>query len=196
MNRRILCLVLAIVLCLSVMACGKKQPAHVATEDQTAAAAPTTVADAAQEATSAEGEKTDDPAAEAQKQTEAAPAYQPGVDTTLPPDVEVSMGVADGSEDPGIDDDAPSAQTPAATAPAAQPEEEPSQIGDDFDLRSLTYEGYHALSGSDQKKVIAMFGTTDDFMVWYGAVEAQYKAQHPEIEIGEGGIVDAGNLGG
>lgn len=195
MNRRILCLVLALVLCLSVMACGKKQPAPAATEEQTAAAAPTTAADAAQEVANAEGEKADDPAAEAQKPTETAPAYQPGVDTTLPPEVEASLGVEE-DDTPLIDDDSFETQTPAATAPAAQPEEEPSQIGDDFDLRSLTYEGYHALSGSDQKKVIAMFGTTDDFMVWYGAVEAQYKAQHPEIEIGEGGIVDAGNLGG
>ena len=196
MNRRILCLVLALVLCLSVMACGKKQPTPAATGDQTAAAAPTTAADAAQEATSEEGEKTDDPAAEAQKQTEAASVYQPGVDTTLPPDVEVSMGAVEGVGASDLDDDASGTQAPAATTPTAQPEEEPSQIGDDFDVTTLTYEFYNSLSGADQQKIISMFGSPDDFIRWYKAVEAKYMEEHPGIEIGEGGIVDAGNLGG
>lgn len=197
MNRRMLCLILALMLCLSLVACGTKQPAVTPDAENSAATEAPAATDAAGnpvEAPKAEGEKTDAPASSSEE--EEKPAFQPGVDTTLPPDVDVSMGTAEGAEAPVIDDEVPGTQTPTATQPSAQPEETPSQIGDDFDVTTLTYELYNSLSGADQQKVIAMFGSPDDFVRWYKAVEAQYKAEHPDIEIGADGIIDAGALGG
>ena len=198
MNRKLLCFALALILCLSLMACGSRQNPSAAAEATAPAETVSAQDDAAAveaDTAKAEQEKTDAPASESQKETETAPAFQPGVDTTLPPEVDASLGV-EKDDTPEIPDDDASEQQPSGNAPAAQPDNTPSQIGPDFDLRSLTYEGYQALSGADQQKVIDMFGSSDDFMVWYGAVEAQYKAQHPDIEIGADGVVDAGNLGG
>jgi hypothetical protein len=41
-----------------------------------------------------------------------------------------------------------------------------------------------------------MFGSPDDFIRWYKAVEAKYMEEHPGIEIGADGVIDAGSIGG
>ena len=58
----------------------------------------------------------------------------------------------------------------------------------------LTYEQYNAMSGAQQRQVIEMFASPEEFMKWYRAVEAQYKAEHPDIEIGADGVIDAEDL--
>lgn len=126
-------------------------------------------------------------------------------DPTIPPE-NVQMGTTEGEKDDGILDEesqgsgTPSTQPtqpsqPEETTPIQPEETEPSDgnvLGENFDLYSLTYEGYHALTGEQQKAVIELFGSPDDFMVWYKAVEAIYKAEHPDIEIGGDGNVDFG----
>lgn len=197
MNRRMLCLILALMLCLSLVACGGRQSAAAPKEENAAASAETPAAtDAAGnpvEAPEAAQEKTDAPGTASEAEEETKPAFQPGVDTTLPPEVDAELGVED-DDTPALED-IPGESTSGNT-PVSQPESTPSQIGDDFNLEELDYEGYHALSGADQQKVIAMFGSPDDFIRWYKAVEAQYKAEHPDIEIGADGAFDAGTLGG
>ena len=206
MNKKIICLLLCIALCLSMLACGKK-----AQKDTLDPAAPTNAADpeSATQQTNAAGEvitptgngadaqQDAETATKGQENTTAA-AGQTNTQPTLPPEVEVSMGVVEGEDDGGIDedfDDAPSTQPPVTT-PTTQPAGGGSQIGEDFDIRQLTYEGYNAMSGEDQKKVIDMFGSTDDFMRWYKAMEAQYKEAHPDVEIGGDGSINAGDLAG
>lgn len=116
---------------------------------------------------------------------------------TLPPGVDVSLGVVEGEESGDIDEDfedVPSVEQP--TEKPADPTEQPegdSVVDGDFDITTLTYEMYMAMSGEDQKKVIDMFSTPEDFVKWFKAVEAQYKAEHPDIEIGDGNI-NAGEI--
>ena len=203
MNRMI-CLLLCVALCLSLLACGKK-----AEKDTTIPAAATDAvnAETASQETNEAGDVITPTGTDAQKGTEAtaagqedttAAAGQSGTQPTLPPEVDVSMGVVEGEDDGGIDEDFddPSATQSPATTPTTQPTEGPSQIGEDFDIRTLTYEGYNAMSGTDQQKVIDMFGSTDDFMRWYKAMEAQYKEAHPDVEIGGDGSINAGDLAG
>lgn len=135
---------------------------------------------------------------------------------------EVSMGVEKGEENTPEEeeDDEPSTPSnptkptnpPETTVPEQEttaPEQEttpptqdskPEESGqtmlpNGLDIRDITYEMYMAMSGEEQQAVINMFGSTEDFMVWFNAVKAIYDAQHPDIEIGGDGTVDAGQGG-
>ena len=128
---------------------------------------------------------------------------------------EVSMGVEKGEENTPEEeeDDEPSnpsnPTTPTNPTETTAPEQEttpPTQdskpeengqtmLPNGLDIRDITYEMYMAMSGEEQQAVINMFGSTEDFMVWFNAVKAIYEAQHPDIEIGNDGTVDAGQGG-
>ena len=200
---KIICVLLCVALCLSLLACGKKAEKDMTDPAATKAADNT---EAVPQQTNEAGEVITPTGTDAQQGTEttqaqqentSAAAGQSSTQATLPPEVDVSMGVVEGEDDGGIEEDfggTPSTQPPATT-PSTQPSGE-SQIDESFDITTLTYEGYNAMSGEDQKKVIDMFGSTDDFMRWYKAVEAQYKQAHPDVEIGGDGSIDAGDLAG
>ena len=121
-------------------------------------------------------------------------------DKPLPPGVEVSMGVVDGAGSTDLEDDPerPTAsQTTETTKPVqttkpTQPwEQTPEEIlGKDFDIDELDWATYHSMSPEKQKAVIALFSTPEDFAKWHKAALAQYKAEHPDVEIGEDGFVD------
>lgn len=115
---------------------------------------------------------------------------------TLPPNVDVSMGVVEGEESGDIDEESGTDSTQPTEKPEI-PTENPAEdsiVGDDFDVTTLTYEQYMAMSGADQKKIIDLFSTPEDFLKWFKAVEAQYKAEHPDIEIGGDGNINAGEI--
>ena len=138
--------------------------------------------------------------------------------TTIPPE-NVDMGVVEGEEGSGIDDEDVQNTTPPQNTEPKDPEQttpptqntdpkDPEQttpptqdgnsnhgnsvLGKDFDITKLTYEGFNALNGEQQRAVIDLFGSPEDFMVWYKAMEAIYKAEHPDIEIGGDGNVNFG----
>jgi len=50
------------------------------------------------------------------------------------------------------------------------------------------------MSGAQQRQVIEMFASVEEFMKWYRAVEAKYQAEHPDIEIGADGVINAEDL--
>lgn len=147
-------------------------------------------------------EPTDDPMTET--------GVQPESGETLPPDTKASIGVAKddeaagelenedsvvtgGSQKPPQTDD-PSGG--AATPPAAdQPSGSNPILGADFDLTALTYESYMAMTGEQQKAVIDEFSSPDVFVKWFKAVEAKYKEEHPEIEIGGNDVIDGSQIG-
>ena len=146
-------------------------------------------------------EPTDDPMTET--------GVQPESGETLPSDVDVSIGevegeimedisgvntgITGGSQKPPQTDD-PSGG--AATPPAAdQPSGSNPILGADFDLTALTYESYTAMTGEQQKAVIDEFSSPDVFVKWFKAVEAKYKEEHPEIEIGGNDVIDGSQIG-
>ena len=165
----------------------------------------------ATEETTAEDDDTSAPTTETtQPEKETTPNQgkeentEPTTTPTIPPE-NVEMGTTEGERDEGISDEdvpvitptQPEATEPEETQPGeTEPEETTpsggSILGENFDITTLTYEGYHALTGEQQKAVIELFGSPDDFMVWYKAVEEIYKNENPDIEIGGDGSVDMG----
>lgn len=129
---------------------------------------------------------------------------QPEGDETLPSDVDVSMGVEKDAETGVLDDGdfdtsggSAQSQKPVETKPKETTPPASSSTGsstnplsDNYDITSLTYEGYMAMTGEQQQAVIDWFASPDVFVRWFNAVEAQYKAEHPDIEIGADGVVD------
>lgn len=121
-------------------------------------------------------------------------------DATLPAGVDVSMGVVEGAGSTDLEDD-PKRPTASqitettkpvqTTKPTQPPEQTPEEIlGKDFDIDELDWETYHGMRPEKQKAVIALFSTPEDFVKWHKAALAQYKAEHPDVEIGEDGFVD------
>ena len=117
-------------------------------------------------------------------------------DPTIPPE-NVEMGTAKGEDDSGIEDDEVNVTNPTqgkepeqTTPPTENPNPDGNILGEDFDITKLTYEEFMAMSGEQQRAVIDLFGSPEDFMVWFKAVEAIYKAEHPDIEIGGDGTVN------
>ena len=134
---------------------------------------------------------------------------QPEGDETLPPEVDAIMGVEKDEELKDIDDLIPdnsgsSAQAtkptepeptepkPTETTPTARPStgSTTDPLSDNYDLTTLTYEGYIAMTGEQQQAVIDWFSSPDMFIKWFNLVEARYKEAHPDIEIGSDGVVD------
>ena len=233
MNKKILAIVAAVILVvLSVVLITART--DDAEPDRLAATTETIKTDATQsgtnDVTSTEPGMTE-AVPEETKPSNVQTNVQPESGETLPPKVNVSLGVVEGEETGNIDEfDAPSATKPTEPAekpvvptvptvnptepaekpvnPTEKPEtptekptepvEEPTAppaMDDEIDVTELTYEMYMAMSGEDQKKVIDQFSTTNDFLKWFKALEAQYKAEHPDVEIGENGMINGGNLG-
>lgn len=67
-------------------------------------------------------------------------------------------------------------------------------LNEEFDITTLTYEAYEAMNGEQQQAVIDAFSTPEHFVRWYKAAEAAYKAEHPDIEIGDG-VIDGSDIG-
>lgn len=175
-----------------------------------------TNADAPQANTSAASDKTTDAVANENTDNSAANPNGDTADATeaapseTVEDINMEELIAENSQ-LGVEEDesagesleeSSAATTPTQPATPSQPaqpgetvqptEPDLSILGDDFNIRELTYEGYHALTGDQQRAVISIFGTPEDFMVWYSAVEEAYKSEHPDIEIGGDGVVDLG----
>lgn len=160
--------------------------------------------------TESTGETVDTPADSAtveQAETqiaESTPA-EPSSGTDTPATGEASSSRAPAAEKPAVSSSsAPAAtskpeSTPESTSNSestSKPESTTPPVADsEIDLSTLTYESYNAMTGEMQQKVIAAFADPAEFVKWYHAAEAQYKAEHPDIEIGTDGSVDAGELG-
>ena len=52
------------------------------------------------------------------------------------------------------------------------------------------YEKYNAMTGAEQMEFINSFASIEDFFAWLHKAEAEYEAAHPDIEIGDDGVVD------
>lgn len=54
------------------------------------------------------------------------------------------------------------------------------------------YEAYQAMSGQAQMEFFEQFDDPMDFFAWLNAAKEAYEAAHPDIEIGDDGVVDLG----
>ena len=93
----------------------------------------------------------------------------------------------------------PTETKPTETQPTTPPQTNmggsSDPLSDNYDLTTLTYEGYLAMTGEQQAAVVNAFSSPDEFIRWYKAAEAQYKKDHPDIEIGGNGSINGGGIG-
>ena len=139
---------------------------------------------------------------EGKEPEETKPSTKPNEDKepepTDPPG-NVEMGTVEGEKGEDLDDEdvtidpAPGGNSGATNPPDDTTKPGGNVLGSNFDLAKLDYEGYMSMTGEQQRAVIELFGSPDDFMTWFKAMEAIYKAEHPEIEIGGDGTPNFGN---
>ena len=136
---------------------------------------------------------------------------QPESGETLPPEVDVSMGVVEGEGSADLDEEGenptesvqPTTPAPQPTTPAPQPTTPPQSdsmdprdpLSENFQFTTLTFEGYLAMTGEQQAAVVKKFASPEMFVNWYNLAAEEYKAAHPDVEIGENGMINGGNLG-
>lgn len=191
MNRKMISLLMAVLVFAGALlyGCGKKNetPETEASAAETELTIPATTAEISGYLPEGQTEVTE---GEGQESTAA----------TMPtiPSENVQMGVVEGENDVDLDEDFEDepAQTqptqPKETVPPATQAPESDVLGDDFDFSTLTYESYNAMTGEQQKAVIDMFASPEEFMRWYKRAEEKYKEEHPDIEIGGDGNVNLG----
>lgn len=60
---------------------------------------------------------------------------------------------------------------------------------------TLSYEGYNAMSGAQQRAYMESFENIDDFFDWYFEAKEAYEAEHPDIDVGDA-VIDLDELMG
>lgn len=115
------------------------------------------------------------------------------IDVPTIPSENVSLGVVEGDGPEDIDGESENSKPSGGsdstqTKQPTQGQDNPAEI--EIDIEKLTYETFWALSEKQQIAVINEFSTTEDFVKWHNYLVAQYKAEHPEIELDNSGIID------
>ena len=198
MNKKRIALVMAVLAILSLMSGCKVQQGNPVSPTEKAPAETNSPADFEQ-TQPAEGETTD---ATVAPDATISPEETTEPDASNPtiPAENVQMGTVKGEEDEGITDDDVTATTPTqgkdpeeTTPPTETTNPDDNVLGEDFDITELTYESYKSMTGEQQKAVIDMFASPEEFLRWYNKAEEKYKQEHPDIEIGADGNANAGN---
>ena len=97
----------------------------------------------------------------------------------------------------------PTEETTPSTATEPEETTEPTHSETESDATETTapsedtteltdFEKYHSMSGQEQQAFINSFESIEDFFTWYNAAKAEYEAQNPGINVGDGDI----DLGG
>lgn len=145
-----------------------------------------------------------EPAQKETKPSDVQTNVQPESGETLPPEVEVSMGVVEGEGSTDLDEEGENpTENVQPTTPAPQPTTPPQSdsmdprdpLSKNFQFTTLTFEGYLAMTGEQQAAVVEKFASPEMFVNWYNLAAEEYKAEHPDVEIGENGMINGGNLG-
>lgn len=144
--------------------------------EHTAASKPS---DTSEDPTSSAGSAENNASTEPTNDTKASNPTEP-VNTAKPEDPTEPVNTTE-PEDPTE----PSVQQPVSDDP----------LDENYDITTLTYEAYIAMDGHRQEAVVNAFSTYDDFVRWYQAAEAAYKAAHPDIEVGDDGVIDGSDIG-
>ena len=140
------------------------------------------------------------------EQTENADATDTIADTINNSDSiedNVQLGAIPGLDDGALDDTVPAGSVPDQTDKNTKPDSEGVKVMDDrldplhpdFNITLLTYEAYTAMDADRQRAVVEAFSSPEVFIAWYNAVKARYEAEHPNIELGEDGIIDGSKFG-
>lgn len=104
---------------------------------------------------------------------ETTEAEEPSEAPTTEPAVPETTGVPETV-------DTPETTTPPEQTEPSEPEsEEPAY---------LTYEAYQAMGSAEQMAYMNSFPSIDAFFAWYNSAKAQYEAENPPIDVGDGNV--------
>jgi len=110
---------------------------------------------------------------------------------TLLPDIYSVVGEADINKDGSVNDDDVIYLLWHTLLPEQYPlfKEEEDETPDDTEpIVTMTYKQYIELSAAEQAAFRKTFDSISDFFAWYNAAKAEYDAQNPGIDIGDGSI--------
>ena len=180
-TKAMIALLLAMVLLIGCTACGKKK---AETTD------PETGKTQTEQSSSAPGDaKSGKTPGSKQPESSTAPVesvtYK--VDGEHGASFEVQMGVEEGKIDEEGEDEPSTTAKPIATA-------KPYVPSGDITPGSLKWEEFYALSSEAKDAYLHSFDNYDDFFNWMIAAQAQFKIDHPDIEIAPNGSIDLSKL--
>lgn len=174
MNKRILALLLALTVLLTLAACRKKAPEETtvpATTEKKMETVPETTEETMPGVVVLE-EKVVDPRENTEGMYEMYEDPEPPLETTKPTE----------------------ASRPTEATQPTQPETtEPSENTQSgtVDVSLTDYERYNAMSASEQEAFIATFDSLSAFVEWYNNAMAEYEAANPPIIV-EGDVIELG----
>lgn len=120
-------------------------------------------------------------------------------ETTLPSttgQVETTEASLPGVDDSIFGDETLLVETTSSVEPTTPAETEPPVTDATSPVTGmLTYESYEAMTEAQQIEFMESFEDMEAFFEWYNTAKAEYEAQNPAIEVGEGGIVDLDKIG-
>ena len=185
-TKAMIAILLAMVLLIGCTACGKKKAETTdletgKTQTEQSSSAPG----------NAEPGKTPDGKTPDGKQPESSAAPVESVtykvDGEHGASFEVQMGVEEGKIDEEGEDEPSTTPKPIATA-------KPYVPSGDITPGSLKWEEFYALSSEAKDAYLHSFDNYDDFFNWMIAAQAQFKIDHPDIEIAPNGSIDLSKL--
>ncbi len=117
----------------------------------------------------------------------------------------VQLGVVENENDGGLDGSASGSTAPVQSGgdTNSAADSDTAQILDsrldplhpDFDIMLVSYEDFQAMDADRQRAIVEYFSSMEMFVRWYNAVKEKYEAEHPNIELGEDGIINGENFG-
>ena len=128
------------------------------------------------------------------KSGKSDPAVEPGT-AYLDKDKQtsVTVGVAETDGDREEEDvDGPAASQSSSSSSAPQPTATPVPMPEDPE--KCSYELFCALSPEQKDEFLNSFESYDAFYEWLIAAQEEYKTQHPDVEIGPGGVIDLSEI--
>lgn len=128
------------------------------------------------------------------KGSKSDPALEPGT-AYLDKDKQtsVTVGVAESDGDREEEDvDGPAASQSSSSSSAPQPTATPVPMPEDPE--KCSYELFCALSPEQKDEFLNSFESYDAFYEWLIAAQEEYKTQHPDVEIGPGGVIDLSEI--
>lgn len=119
----------------------------------------------------------------------AATEAKPSSDETEATEAETAKDPTQSATTPTTD-----SSTESTTAPTTGPEQETTKPTEPA-AKLTDYEWYNSLSGAEQKAFMETFDSIEAFFDWYNNAKAEYEAQKPGIDVGDG-VIDLEDFAG
>ena len=189
--KKLLAVMMVFALLLALNACGKKNT------EQTETNAPETEAPAILVPEENAGVDATEKNEETEAATEATEADTPVVDNPFGEVEGEDTPTQPAATEPKPTEKHDNDKKPQETKPAGDKNPtdstKPTEKPGSGDSDAVTYEEYMQMTATEQRDYMESFESVDAFFAWYNAAKAEYDAQNPDIEVGNGSI-DMGDI--